>query len=197
LDGALKKRYKMVYNQCMQKVKDKLEATNDWDKTQRDQLLDKLIQKIECICVGFDDHKQEVFNLVQTLKMLFLYTHGEREGVEEYGRNFKSLWDMVEAFGGSPGVHKGLVEGLLLDVSQVWDANNVTRTERVQNEQGAFKAVKAAIAMLISRADKHRYGKLTDELANNYLLGTDQYSHTLQGSTYLGQLLNAQATSHV
>jgi hypothetical protein len=44
--------------------------------------------------------------------MLFLYTQGEKEEVEKYGRNFRSLWDMVEAFGGSPGVHKGLVDRL-------------------------------------------------------------------------------------
>jgi hypothetical protein len=74
--------------------------TDDWDKMQHNQLLHKLINTIERICVGFDDNKQEVFNLVQALKMLFLYTQVEKVSVEEYGRNFKSLWDTVEAFGG-------------------------------------------------------------------------------------------------
>ena len=45
--------------------------------------------------------------------MLFLFMQGEKDTVDEYGRNFRSLWDMVEAFGGSPGIHKGLVDGLL------------------------------------------------------------------------------------
>jgi hypothetical protein len=63
--------------------------------------------------VGFEDHKQEVLNLVQALKMLFLYTQEEKDTVEEFGRNFRSLWETVEAFRGSPGVHKGLVDGLL------------------------------------------------------------------------------------
>jgi hypothetical protein len=40
--------------------------------------------------------------------------------VEEYGWNFKSLWDMVEAFGGSPGIHKGLTDSILVTtVTQV------------------------------------------------------------------------------
>ena len=69
-------------------MRDKLEATDDWDKTQRDQSLHELIQKIERICVRFDDHKQEVFNLVQALKMLFLFTQGEKDTVDENGRNF-------------------------------------------------------------------------------------------------------------
>ena len=67
----------------LQEVRDKLEATDDWDKTQRDQSLHELIQKIERICIGFDDHKQEVFNLVQALKMLFLFTQGEKDTVDE------------------------------------------------------------------------------------------------------------------
>ncbi len=114
-----------------------------------------LIQKIDGICVGFDDHKQEVFNLVQALKTLFLYTQGEKNWVEEYGRNFRSLWDTVEAFRGLPGIHKGLVDALLADRSQVQDVNNVTSAERSRVEEDACKAMKAAL--LIRGADKRRY----------------------------------------
>ena len=61
----------------------------------------------------FDDHKQSVFNLVLSLKMLFLYSQSERETMEEYTRNFQNLWDMVEVFGGLPGIQDGLVAGEL------------------------------------------------------------------------------------
>ena len=40
-------------------------------------------------------------------------------------------------------------------------------------ENAAVEQVKAAL--LISGADRRKFGKLKDELANNYLLGTDQY----------------------
>ena len=74
LDSALKKGFTTVWDQCSLEVRDKLEASNDWERTQREQSLHELISKIERICVGFDDHKQEIFNLVQALKTLFLYT---------------------------------------------------------------------------------------------------------------------------
>ncbi len=67
----------------------------DWEITQKEQSLHEFIQKIEQICIGFDDHKQEVFNLVQSLKMLFLYSQRKKEMVKEFGCYFKSLWDMV------------------------------------------------------------------------------------------------------
>ena len=113
LDNVLKKRFTTIYDQCSLEVTDKLETSNDWDKTQRDQLLHGLITKIKRICIRFDIHKQEVFNLVQALKTLFLYTETNKESFDEYACNFKSLWDTLEVFGGLPGVHKGLVNGLL------------------------------------------------------------------------------------
>jgi hypothetical protein len=37
-------------------------------------------------------------------------------------------------------------------------------------------------ALLISRADKQRYGKLKEDLANNYLLGSDRYPDIIEKS---------------
>ncbi len=119
LGELLKKGFVMVYEQCSREVKEKLENTKNWEGIQREQCLHSLTQKIKCICVGFDNHKQDVFNLVQALRALFLYTQSEKESVEEYGRNLKSLWDMVEAFGGSPGLHKGMMEALAKRCNEV------------------------------------------------------------------------------
>jgi hypothetical protein len=178
LDSVLKKGYATVWDQCSQEVRDKLESSNNWDKIQREQLLHHLINKIKRICVGFDDHKQENFNLVQVLKTLFLYTQGKKESVEEYSRNFKSLWDTAEAFIGSTGMQKGLIKGLLTTPGRVANQSMVTAAELAAAESKVAEAVKAA--MLISGANKARYGRLKEQLANNYLLGTDQYPTRLR-----------------
>jgi hypothetical protein len=127
LDNMLKKGYTTVFNQCLQEVQDKLKTSNDWDKTQRNQSLHELIMKIEKICIGVDNYKQEVFLMVQALKRLFLYTQTDRESMEKYSWNFKSLWDMVEAFGGSPGVHKGLVTSLLPGMATTWSTHQTNQ----------------------------------------------------------------------
>ncbi len=137
--------------------------------------------KVESICVGFDDHKQEVLILLQAPKTPFrLYTQGEKEGVDQYTHNFWSLWDMVKAFGRSPGVHKSLVDAILKHPTQVRDVNNVTVQERVEAEEATCKVVKAVL--LISGTDKRWYAKLKDKRANNYLLGMDQYPDTFDKS---------------
>ena len=93
-------------------------------------------------------------------------------------QNFKSLWDTVGAFGGSSGLQKGLVEGLLRVPGRVRDPKNISDDERHEAEEEVTEAVKAAL--LISGADKRRYGRLKEQLANNYRLGTDQYPNTLE-----------------
>jgi hypothetical protein len=130
--------------------------------------------------MGFEDHKQEVFNLVQSLKTLFLYTQGKKDRVEEYSRNLRSLWDTMEAFGGFPRMHKGLVEGLIWAPRWMADPNNVTEDKLAAMEAEAGEAVKAAL--LISGTDKRRYGKLKD-IVNSYLLGSDQYPDTFDKAT--------------
>ena len=110
LEESLKKGYPTVYSQLSKEVRDKLKVSNNWDKNQKAQSLHKLITKVEKICVGFDDHKQEIFNLVQLLKTLLLYTQSKKNTVEDYGRNIRSLWDTVKVIEGLPGVHKGLVD---------------------------------------------------------------------------------------
>ena len=151
-------------------------ATGNWESIQRDQSLHNLVNKIERICVGFDDHKQEVFNLVQALKTLFLYSQSDKETVEHYGRNFRALLEMVEAFRGSPGIHQGMIEAMLKDPTRVANVGKPTVAKINMAEDDAMEAVKAAL--LISGADKMRFGRLKDELANNYLLGMDQYPDT-------------------
>ncbi len=56
------------------------------------------------------------------------------------------------------------------------DLTAPTKKEMARVENEANRAIKAAL--LISGADKWRYGKLRDKLANNYLFSTDQYPNT-------------------
>ena len=86
LQESLKKGYLTVYGQCSQVVRDKLKSTENWELMQKEQSLHDLISEVEKICVGFDNHKQEVFNLVQALRARFLYTQNKKDTVEEYRR---------------------------------------------------------------------------------------------------------------
>jgi hypothetical protein len=72
LRELLMKGYPTVYGQCLQEVRDKLKASKDWETIQQEQSLHDLISQVEKICVRFEDHKQDLYNLVQALKTLFV-----------------------------------------------------------------------------------------------------------------------------
>jgi hypothetical protein len=174
LRESLMKGYATVYGQCLQEVHNKLKASKDWETIQQEQSLHDLISQVEKICVGFDNHKQDVYNLVQALKTLFLYTQSKKESIKEYGRNFRSLWDTVEAFRGLPGIHRGLTDLILKPITTA--GGTVMAAQLKKAEEESSKAVKAAL--LISGANRCRYGALKDALANNNLLGSNQYPGT-------------------
>jgi hypothetical protein len=88
---------------------------------------------------------------------------------------------MVEAFRVSPGMQKGLIEGVLDTPRRVATPASISADERASAEEEVVEVVKTA--MLISRASKARYVKLKEQLANNYLLGMDQYPNTLEKAT--------------
>ena len=65
-------------------------------------------------------------------------------------------------------MHKGLVNATLKTMVRM-----LTAAQRKAAEEIVSEAVKAAL--VISGADRRKYGKIKDKLANNYLFGTDQY----------------------
>ena len=128
-----------------------------------------------------------MFNLlVQALKTLFLYTQSDKENMEQYRRNFRTFGDMVEAFRGSLGAQKGLINVLLKDPLRVRSSGSPTDAKRKNAEEEANKSIKAVL--LSSGANKNRFGKLKDKLANNYLLGLDQYPDTYKKAMWAWKL---------
>ena len=87
--------------------------------------------------------------------------------MEDYPRNLTTLLDTAKAFDAFPGIHMGFIEGWLLDKPGcIADINNITDAERAEAETQTSDVVKAAL--LISGADKRRYGGLNNDLGNNY-----------------------------
>ncbi len=86
----MKKGFATVYEQCSREVKEKLKSTKNWEAIQREQCLHCLIKKIKRICVGFNDHKQDVFNLVQVLKTLFCTRNRRRTWSKSTGETSRA-----------------------------------------------------------------------------------------------------------
>ncbi len=67
LNSDLRKGFTMIFDQRSQEDKDKVEASDGWDAVYTNQSLHEIITKIERGSIGFNNHKQEVYNLSQSL----------------------------------------------------------------------------------------------------------------------------------
>ena len=72
---------------------------------------------------------------------------------------------------------------MLSEPGRIADINNITNIEQTEAETQTSDSVKAAL--LISGADKCRYGGLNNNLGKNYLMGTDQYPDTTEKARVL------------
>jgi len=90
LDEALKRGFAVVYDQCSEAVKSRLETTEKWTTIECDQSLHELINAIQKICVGHYDTNQDMYNVVQACKNMFLFKQDDGVSAEDYIRDFKS-----------------------------------------------------------------------------------------------------------
>ena len=151
----------------------------------------QLIRRIERIAVGFGEQKQETYNLVQSMRRLYLYIQGENENIADYVRHHKALWKTAEAFGATSGLHNSLVGSWIQNSVWVDNANCPTTDEKKRSEKESEEAV--AASLIIGGGNCAKYGELKRELANDYLKGEDKYLATVEDARNL--LQNYEPTS--
>jgi len=71
-------------------VKSRIKTGDDWDRIDCNQSVQGLIKAIQKIYVGHDDTNQDMCNVVQVCKNMFLFRQDDGTSTEDYVRDFKS-----------------------------------------------------------------------------------------------------------
>ena len=112
-------------------MKSRLEAVDNWITIECDQSLHKLIKAIQKICVGHDDTNQDMCNVVQACKNIFLFKQDDGVSTEDYIRDFKHYWDTNEAYKVAPAFHPLLIKEKLVGV----EATPGARRQRLAHQR--------------------------------------------------------------
>ena len=102
----MKKGFATLYDRCSEAVKTRLKTVDGCDRIDCDQSVHDLVKVIQKICVGHDDTNQDMYNVVQACKNMFLSRQSDETLTEDYLRDFKSYWDTCEAYKFRAGTHK-------------------------------------------------------------------------------------------
>ena len=156
-------------------MKSCLKTVDKWDTIKSDCSLHDLIKAIQKICVGHDDTNQDMYNVVQACKNMFLFRQDDTTSTEDYVRDFKSYWDTCEAYKAEPAYHPKLIKARAEEITTgpAPTPTDITDAEKQIREE--FMA-----GLLISSANQKHFGILKRDLQNAYLKGQDDYPKTFE-----------------
>jgi len=91
-----KNRFAIVIDQSSETVKAGLERVYNWNTTNANQDLHNLINSIRVICTGHDNRNQDMYNMVQVCKNMFLSRQEDHVSIENHSKDSKSYCETYE-----------------------------------------------------------------------------------------------------
>ena len=164
--------YMIIWGQCSETMQAKLKTMTDFKQmhSDRDSLL--LLTTIQGVIFHFETQNYPHRALHDAFATFYALKQHRHQSNSEYLTKFKNQVNVIDHYGGSIGNHNRLV------VDEVCRTHNVSSVDPTSTEY--IDAIPDAnnhyLAYCFLRfADNHRYSKLLDMLANQLMLGNDQY----------------------
>ena len=124
---AAKQAYEVVLGQCSQPVRDRLTASEAWQRIQADTDLMGLLRLIRQSLYTGATRTKDTVSLQEAEEALFHFTQGEHMSNHEYLEKFHDIIKRVEHHGGEPGCHDSRVTPIIQRIAT--DPMNPTTDE--------------------------------------------------------------------
>jgi Reverse transcriptase (RNA-dependent DNA polymerase)/Zinc knuckle len=167
-----KAAYSLVWGQCSVVLKSKLEGKQNYSEINEKADVIELLKNIKDITHNFQSEKFRMHALHEAKRRFYVFYQDRTSSVQTYLEKFRNMVGVIEHCGG--GV---IADSLVAETLTADDIANLT-AERHKDIVNATKEKYLACAFLLS-SDRTRYGKLIEDLENNYIQGVDKYPKTL------------------
>eukprot|EP00978_Attheya_sp_CCMP212_P006553 scaffold15183_cov61-Attheya_sp.AAC.2 len=175
LNQNMKTLYALVWGQCTDVMKQKLEGLSTFDTLSADRDGLGLLKAIKDLVYNFQSQKYLPQALHKSTCRFYICVQGKHMTTQVYMENFQNIIDIIEHSGGVIGYEPGVIQALADE--QGIDVNAATIAEKAalgKEAQGMY----LAIAFLLN-SDRNRFGRLIEDLENSYLHGKDNYPKTV------------------
>ena len=164
-------------------MKDKLKASAKWEDIQSTQNALELLSEIKTITYKFEEQKYLPLSIHNAKATFYSFRQGNLSN-SDYFQRFKNYTDIATSFDGN--LHDEAITRMVCKEEHGHeDLTRLNDDERDDIDDLASKRY-LSIAFL-QQSDKRRYGKLTEELENDFTKGNDNYPRDVTKSY---QLLN-------
>jgi hypothetical protein len=165
--------YALLKGQCSPSTWGKIEAEEGFDLIDQAKDAIELKRRIKAVCCGFQAHRQRTYAVAQAIVLLCTTMQESNESIDSYYQNFTSRWTTLEQFGGSIGYQPGLIADRALAIAEAAGRNDPIDADVLAAERAVTDEMKACLMLCL--ANKGRYDSLKDDLANQHVLGNDNY----------------------
>jgi hypothetical protein len=178
---SMPKAYIHIYNQCSTNLKNDLETSAAFPMVDSCKDPIGLLKIIQGLCCSYDSKTQSVMATVASQKKLF--TFFQRDGMDNvtYHHEFMAHVDTIKTYGGmgAIGITPTFVAQKLQEMvtaGTCQDSANASKAELAVAQKDAQDEFLACL--MLSGANKERFGPLRNELANQFGFGNDLYPKT-------------------
>ena len=175
LSENIRRLYSLVWGQCSDVMRQKIEALDEYAVFS--VILDgvELLQAIKNFCFNFQSQKYVPHSLHKTKRQFYLCSQGKDATTQSYFEKFLNVVDVIQHSRGTIG-HEPGIELLIAEESKV-DIELMTPAQREVLKGQAQE--RYLVAAFLLGSDRTRYGRLIENLKNDYLQGQDNYPKTV------------------
>ena len=186
IGANLKKLFSLVWEQCTELMRTKLQQMPSFDEINGHQDAIGLIKLIKGLTFKFDVKQYSPMAMVHIDTRLYKFTQGSQVTDALYYEQFKSLVEVIEHYQGKIGHHPKLILQELEILAKDKFYPETPLTSIVAMEPTIIHAAtenarqKYLACLFLNGADKSRYESLVYGVMNDYVKGLDTYPKTLQ-----------------
>jgi hypothetical protein len=156
----MKSAYSVVWGQCSNAMRAKLESRDTHENIALAGDVIGLLRNIKDAAFSFQSEKYKVHALHEAKRRFYSLYQDRNMTVQAYMEKFKNQVDVIEHCGGS--VYE---ESLLADALE----GIINPTEADRSEAKLIAKEQYMACAFILSSDRNRYGKLVEDLENNYI----------------------------
>ena len=181
LEENVKKVYSLIWGQCTDAMRQRIEALDTFAEMSRKGDGVGLLKALKAAAFNFQSQKNLEHALHESKRRFYMCSQGKYNTTQAYLETFQNTVDVVEHSGGQLGLDPGTIKAILEEKNLNLDDMDDNEIKSLHKEaQEKYLAVAFVLG-----ADRARYGRLIEDLENSYLQGQNNYPTTVTAAYHL------------
>jgi hypothetical protein len=166
----------LVYNQCSNKLRVKLEGTSGYKLCKKENNVIALLTMIREYCCQFDALNNEYVAIVTAIKNLLYLFQKATQTNSDYEEDFLAMVKVIKKYSGAGSLtyFPNMIKREVIGVKAVNNNTGATTGDETKEAKKIMQD-KFLAALMLSGANCDRYGDLKRSMAENYVTATSKY----------------------